>query len=511
MSKKKNNTEKTEEVKVETKKDKTKVQQTKKENVKTKPKKEKVEVDTPKDKVESETKKETIEVQEQKEKNEEVTTSEEKKNSNKLPIIIGIAVLVVIAAFVGISIFSDDDSNRRDRDDEDDIVDKREEEKEDDNEEANEVKEEVKEEVKYVGNPYIFSEDLAWFEDVNSITYLLNKKGQIIAKFDGKNYEYYHYDSGNFKGGYALLARTIVDKKGNIIELPFEYEDIQYADNGLLMVTIKESDYKGTTTKKGIYDIANKKYIYNPTEGIYMMNYIGESMFTIDFNNGNEDIVFNGKTGKSIPIGDRTDILKSTYNEGYIMYQETNAEEVYAMDSAGNKKLIATDSRHAQIGQFSDGLVFIKDAFYDINGNKVIDLKDEGIRNKPQFINGYALVTFNTGYFTILSKETKKYMFEPRPYTSMNNTYNAAFELGLYEDQTTISESGHLLVRLYDTETKEKRWAFMDYTGNIKTTLPPTVSLRTIISSNGLVGVNDSSTNESYYITVKGERIKISE
>lgn len=364
---------------------------------------------------------------------------------------------------------------------------------------------------KYYGNTYVYSEGFAWLKD-SSYVYLVNESGKIINKFDGSKYDgYYNFQNSNFKDGYAMIGNDLYNNKGELVELDFSYASIEYVGAGHAVITVKEESYKGTVTKKGIYDLDNKKIIFELNDTVYSISSLGEEMYLIYFNKDGRYVVYDSKTNNSFYLGSRFDVLKTQYKDGYIIYQDTNAYEVYAMDRTGNKKLIANDRRHAKIGQYSDGLVFIGDAFYDINGTKVIDLKDEGVSNEPEFVNGYALVFFKTGYFTILSKDSKEYMFEPKAYTSMDNMYNGSFELGIYKNQEVISNSGHIIVRFYDKELNTKHWSIMNVKGEVVYNFSTDISVKTVIADNGYIGVSSSIDNLSYYVSVNGEKLNIVE
>lgn len=432
------------------------------------------------------------------------------KSRSKIVVLIAILILIITGILLWLLVFNKDDDNDSKKND-NEVVDKEEDndDKTPDNDNSDIDDDSDVKELSYYGNTYVFSEGLAWLKD-SSYIYLINDNGKIVNKFDGKkNDGYFDFKNSTFDDGYSMIGNALYDKNGKKVEFADEYEEIEYVGDSLLVVTTKEEDYKGTVIKKGIYDLSNNDYKFDLQEDIYRVSYLGEKMFSIGFSKDNKYIIYDTATKKSFDLGDRDDVLKSNYKDGYIMYQDTNAYEVYAIDKSGNKTLIAEDKRHAQIGQYSDGLVFINDAFYDIKGNKVIDLKDEGVSNKPMFVNGYALVFFDTGYFTVLSKETKEYMFEPKAYTSMGNTYGGSFDLGFYEDQKIISDSGNLIVRLYDEKTGTKKWAIMNVNGDIVYKFSETVDIDTVISDNGYIGVTEHSKQESYYVSVKGKMLKI--
>lgn len=438
------------------------------------------------------------------------------KSHLKLILVLGLILIIVSGFLVWFFVFKEDD--KKNNDNANDIVDKEENndkndnnDKEDSKEEDNNDDELVGEKLNYYGNTYVFSEGVAWLKDSFYI-YLINDKGKVLNKYDGRIYDgYFDFEDSTFNDGYAMVGNDLYNSKGEKVKLEDDYTEISYYGEGLLVVTIKDENYKGTTIEKGIYDLNNKKYNLELDDDITSITYLGDRMYLIYYGEDKEYFVYDSTTKKQFSIGDRFDVLKTEYKDGYIIYQDTNAYEVYSIDRDGNKKLIVGNSRHAQIGQYSDGLVFINDAFYDLNGNKVIDLKDEGVKNNPMFINGYALVFFDTGYFTVLSKESKEYMFEPKAYTDMDNTYSGSFELGFYRKQTVISDSGHLIVRLYDDNTKTKNWAIMDANGEIVYEFSKSININTVISDNDYIGVSDNSKQESYYVSISGKKLEIVE
>lgn len=465
---------------------------------------------------------EKVVVEEQKEENtketssvkeevkEDDTPTAKKKKNNILLMIIIIVVFALAGSLVTMFIF-----NRENKSDNTKVEDKNDvnQDQKNDNKKNDSKQDDNKTDTKlvFVGNTYEFSEGLAWFMDSNYV-YLLDDDGKVVNKFPGKNIDgYFDFQKSNFKSDYAMIGKSLYDEKGNKVKFKDNYSEISYADEGQVIVTAKEESYKGTVIKKGIYDLDFEEYILEPTEEIYSITSLENEMYLLYYSDDNKYVVYNANLNKKFDIGDRFDVLTGTYENGYIVYQDINSPLVYLMDEEGNKTLVASDKRHVNIGEYSEGLVFIDEAFYDEKGTKVIDLEGEGVSNIPKFVNDYALIFFDTGYFTILNKETKKYMFEPKQYTSMGNTYNGTFALGLYEDQKYISDSGCLIVRTYDSSTKTKKWAIMNEEGEIIYTMPESVLVNTVIADNDYIGVTDSVKRESYYVSINGKKLTITE
>lgn len=474
---------------------------------------EKKDKDQPEEVIKKEEKQKEEDVKEEaniEETKENVTPSTKKPQNNVLLIIIIIVIFALAGSLVTMIIL-----NRENKSDNTKVEDKNnvKQEQKDDNKKDDNKQDNNKTDTKpvFLGNTYEFSEDLAWLMDSNYI-YLLNDDGKVINKFSGKNIDgYFDFKNSRFKDGYAMIGKSLYDENGNKVKFKDNYSEISYADEGQVIVTVKDESYKGTVIKKGIYDLEVEKYILEPTEEIYSITSLEDEMYLLYYSDDNKYVVYNAESGKKFDIGDRFDVLNGTYDDGYIIYQDINSPLVYLMDEEGNKTLVASDKRHVNIGEYSEGLVFIDEAFYDAKGTKIIDLEGEGVSNIPKFVNDYALIFFDTGYFTILNKETKKYMFEPKQYTSMGNTYNGTFNLGLYEDQKYVSESGCLIVRTYDNSTKAKKWAIMNEEGNIIYTMSESISVNTVIADNDYIGVTDSAKKESYYISINGKKLAITE
>ena len=436
-------------------------------------------------------------------KKEDVPTN---KKSSKKGTIIAIIILILIALIlflVWFFVIREDNSSSKEEKDFEKIIDKV---KDNAEKEQKEIKDRIEKEQevkeKFNGWLYPLNDDYAWIKDGSTYYYLINKKGEVINKV---NYSYSSSDPV-FYDGYSEINDTIYNTKGaKVLSKDDGYESLEYTKKGFVIVEIKEENYKGTTEKMGIYDLNKKEYNMSPIEGINRISYLGEGMFLINPKSGNnrDTEVYNTKTKTSFSIGDRFDVLFGEFKDGYIGFRDINSDEVYLLGTDGTKKLIYKGDRHVAIGQYNDGLIYVKDSFYDKDGNKVINLKDEGIKGVPQFVNGYALVYFNTGYFTILSKETKEYVFTPRKYTEIGSYYSGDYELGIYEKQYKLSESGHLIVK---TSENEKAWAIMDHNGKIVYTLPAGVSVFSQISDSGYIAVDGK---EDYYITENGKKIEI--
>lgn len=444
-------------------------------------------------------------------KNAEVEVVTEKNttvnpNNNMMPpkkghkgliiVLVLIFVLLVAGVLLWYFVLRGDNSKDNKKEDDEEVV-----EKEDEKEEEEDEEEEKLPEVPFSGLLYELNDGYGWATDYKYY-YLINQKGKLVSKID------YVY-SGNkieFIDGYSQIGDSIYDTTGKVVLTKADkFENIDYVGKGLAIVKVVEENYKGRTEKIGIYDIVKKEYNYDLVDDIYQIFYKQEGMFLIrkKVDVGGNSYIYNSETKKSFEVEDSYDVILD-YRDGYIAYRSTNSDQVYLYDKNGTKKLAYDGERHVSVGQYSDGLIYIKDAFYDVNGKKVIDLKDEGVSNLPEFINGYALVYFNTGYFTILSKETGEYMFTPRSYIKMGMYYNDDFTLGIYQEQNQISKTGHILVKVPDDG---KHWAVMDVNGKIVANFPVGAYMNTGITDSGYIGLSGNGKN--YYMTVKGKTIDL--
>ncbi|MBR1385427.1 MAG: zinc ribbon domain-containing protein [Bacilli bacterium] len=455
-------------------------------------------------------KEKSIEEETVQEENIENTYYKKKSHKGLIITIIIIILLALLGFLLWFFVFKDDNKEKS-------LADKI-------KEEAEKIEKEVKEEIKkhedelveieppkeapkeFYGYLYQINGGFGWaksFNDDKDYYYLLNDKGKVIKKID---YVYYEHEPV-FKQGYSQILDNIYDTKGEVVfKKEGTIDKIEYAGEGFVIVTTKDESYKGTVYKQGIYDINNKSYNLEPDENVTDIRYYNEGMFMLRDKETSGYSIYNTETKTKFYLDTRFDVVFGEYRDSYIVYRDINSESVYLLDKKGNKTLVSTDGKWADLGQYSDGLVFVRDAFYDGSGTKVIDLKDEGVNNIPEFKNGYALLYFETGYFTILSKETGKYMFEPRAYTKLGRYHSDDYELGIYEGQNQISKTGHILVK---TNGNSQNWAIMDVNGRIIITFPEGMFINSPLSDDGYVGISNEKT--SYYMDIKGKKITINE
>ena len=194
--------------------------------------------------------------------------------------------------------------------------------------------------------------------------------------------------------------------------------------------------------------------------------------------------------------------LAGVYKDGYIVYKD--GDVVYLVDKNASKSLVATVSENDKTGQYSDDLLFIKNSFYDKNGNKIIDLKNEKITNTPVFVNGYALIIIDGKYFTVIEKETGAYLFDAKLFEYVDNDTKEVKTTGIYKGQDNLSKSGFLLVKI---NNDKEEFALMDNNGDIKVHLPFDSKIKSALSDDGYVSYlyND----ELYIISTDGKDVKI--
>lgn len=409
----------------------------------------------------------------------------EKKSHKGLIFTIIIIALLLILLLLWFLIIKD--NKKEDKEKENDVVEKQEEKKE-----------------KFKGYLYPLNEGYGWAKDSdNKYYYLINDEGKVITKVD---YTFYGEDPV-FIDGYSQLKDNIYNTKGEIVfSKKDDYKEMKYVGGGYVYIKISEETYKGSFIKSKIYDLKYKNYVYESNEDIKNVTYLDDGMFLFEKNvdTGDNEILYNSENLKTATVNKINGKFLGTYNKGYIAYHDTSSNRVLLVNKNGQGKLIYTGSE--KVGAYSDGLIYIEDAFYDSNGNKVIDLAGEGVEGTPEFVNGYALIYFKTGYFTILSKETKEYMFTPRKYTMMSYYYNEDYELGIFEGQAKLTSNGYLLVK----KSKDKKvWAIMDHNGEIIKELEVGEGVFSNLTDYGYLAVDGNV--EDYYFTVEGKIIKIVE
>ena len=297
-----------------------------------------------------------------------------------------------------------------------------------------------------------------------------------------------------FRDGYAVIDDNIYnDKFEKVLDIN-NYKELNYVGDGLVV-------FVDTSSMKGIYDLNNKKYALEPSESLKSLEYLDEKMFLITMNDNK--YIYNLDTNNMYDATEFSQKLVGVYKDGYIVFKDSDA--VYLVDKNASKKLIATVSSNDKVGQYRDGLLFVNNSFYDKNGNKMLDLRNEKITNTPVFVNGYSLIIIDEKYFTVIEKETGKYLFEVKAFEYIDDENKSIKTIGLYKGEDILSKSGFLLVKLND---EKDYFALMDKTGEIKVRIPRSSKIKSTLSVDDYISYlyND----ELYIISTDGKNVKIS-
>ena len=297
-----------------------------------------------------------------------------------------------------------------------------------------------------------------------------------------------------FRDGYAVIDDNIYnDKFEKVLDINY-YKELNYVGDGLVV-------FVDSSSMKGIYDLNNKKYALEPSESLKSLEYLDENMFLITMNDNK--YIYNLDTNNMYDATEFSQKLVGVYKDGYIVFKDSDA--VYLVDKNASKKLIATVSSNDKVGQYSDGLLFVNNSFYDKNGNKMLDLRNEKITNTPVFVNGYSLIIIDEKYFTVIEKETGRYLFEVKAFEYIDDENKSIKTIGLYKGEDILSKSGFLLVKLND---EKDYFALMDKTGEVKVHIPRSSKIKSTLSVDDYISYlyND----ELYIISTDGKNVKIS-
>lgn len=246
-----------------------------------------------------------------------------------------------------------------------------------------------------------------------------------------------------YVGGFQIRQNedksySILDKTGKEV-LSYgehEYEKVELLDNGCAFIKNQTDTYNSSTTVGGIYDLAQGKYVLDPSEKYLNLIKRGESMYQLD---DDWKVYFNTKTKKVITYEKG---IAENFNDGYALDSEYSSEDdcYYLLvwdDNGGFKKIKATRSLAGVNKKHNNGMLFYSDmevyhaedytekirmhsALYNLETGEVFNFGTEEYSmptNDCKFTKeGYGLLTFNnqggTPYYTILDKKGNK-LFEP--------------------------------------------------------------------------------------------------
>lgn len=261
-----------------------------------------------------------------------------------------------------------------------------------------------------------------------------------------------YQNNNQYVGGFQIRQNedksySILDKTGKEV-LSYgehEYEKVELLDNGCAFIKKQTDTYNSSTTVGGIYDLAQGKYVLEPSEKYLGLTKRGESMYQLD---DEWKIYFNTKTKKVITYEKG---IARDFIDGYALDSEySSGDDCYYLlvwdDNGGFKKIKTVSNgldgnyhknhRNGMLfsgkmnGNSTNGNIIIDSALYNLETGEAIDFGQYEYTmplNDVKFTeDGYALVYFKnqggTPYYTIIDKKGTK-MFEP---IKVND--NAAFQ-----------------------------------------------------------------------------------
>ncbi len=287
-----------------------------------------------------------------------------------------------------------------------------------------------------------FSDDVAWVTlKKPAITVCVDKFGKILfAPEDG----HIVYGEEKFYNGVCILRDSnnqeykMIDKKGNTVFL-FKDGDTkldvsEFVEGGFTIVTGTYESIKGTESKIGLLD-AKGQWAIPLSSDILRIEFCGEGMFLVTTET--EEKLYNSAEKQMYAIQtpptvtDKSFVPTVEFLNGKCTFIATIPDEnnlgygyIVALDTHGIiDVLFETPYPHTKTcGNMSDGLIFVSEfkslgneqkAFFDINGNKVIDLSEyeQFYTDKPYFINGYCSMNIND-FCLVIDKQGNE-MFEP--------------------------------------------------------------------------------------------------
>ena len=329
-----------------------------------------------------------------------------------------------------------------------------------------------------------FSDGVAWVSEttpgpfgiIGGQWHLIDKTGRIILSLDdGES------PTTNFSHGVAIVLRSdmraeLIDKTGYVISSPNsgEYDAIHgfIPDIGMILVSKRVETFELTENQAGIIDsrgnwqveLTNSPVLVNRTihelagfpgeigVGSFELSiplsqgmrrsfhaiYGGEGVFALQATGGNvsQTSFFNvlDNTGEitisHCGLSDWAFRSGLRFDNGFAVVASGTA--ILAVDRFADEtdiNILSDVITHwqnvAHVGEYSNGLFYFSNFFFDRQGNKVIDLSNYAVqswgyffgRNQlPKFVDGYALIPLinpqGAPFFTIIDMNGN-FMFEP--------------------------------------------------------------------------------------------------
>ncbi|RJW36422.1 hypothetical protein DXC97_20400 [Lachnospiraceae bacterium TF09-5] len=388
-----------------------------------------------------------------------------------------------------------------------------------------------------------FSEGLAWVrgnrsDNGENVFVLIDENGKVIFVEnesliyasecqDGMIYIRKMTEEG-------IVESIVIDSDGNEL---FCSKDINNSNvlgygDGVFVVGKRVAGFDINETQIGLVDV-DGKWIKEMSTDIFnidsncvidnvengkenTLQYLGDGIFEAhNKDNLFQYVFYNSVDDVSFALNGYWGIDGGYYNGKILVYntRDYGFKGVHSLDKYGNLTMISEGVENNKIGIYSDGLWYYSGGFFNINGDKVIDInqyKDriESVRYPyPKFKDGYAVLVLkgddNNAYYTVLDMNGE-IMFEPR-----------ILELAYYkegsgvigsDDCTSPGEMNEQLFSIYENG----RWSYYNVKGERIIEINVDIRQYSKISAfnPNIALLIEATSNASYYVGKDGN-IKI--
>lgn len=148
----------------------------------------------------------------------------------------------------------------------------------------------------------------------------------------------------------------------------------------------------------------------NETYGVGLTDYLGNGIFWISGSPSSALYDAKNMANPIIPSPISTDNYVSTnkgalglYNESIIVWDgNSNGTTIYSVEPDGTSREIVTNTFASMSPvKYGEGIVFVGNCFYDMNGNVIADYSEHRFYDELDF-NGFATYAFEGGYAAVL-------------------------------------------------------------------------------------------------------------
>lgn len=312
-----------------------------------------------------------------------------------------------------------------------------------------------------------FSDGVAWVENM-LIWSCIDKTGKTLFTLN-------KYDKvfSDFSQGVAVVerggTREMIDKTGKTISTPEngEYDRIEsfIEDIGMIVVSKKVDTFEKTEEQMGIINNKGEWQVELSAElkntiwnAIWNNQYMSNGIYDCSANRSEGVVFYSLFTNELIETGIKAYYDNPLYlSDGSGVFLSPNKDKVCSTNDKFETKEILDLVRPIFIGKYQEGLFYCYhegedvNGFFDIEGNKVIDLQQYTIYTEIKdiaFNDGYCLLTLKNPqgslFYTVFDK-TGKMMFEPRKGTGERNFSCGLAIVKMENTHAYINPSGEII------------------------------------------------------------------